>query len=139
MLTGVMHGHAHDAASLWSVLASALPEGIGFFSVIFAIGMGFATFMKGRTRRSSLASSGDGRREAPWLAESLLRIFARTKDIEALIGDFEEYFERDCASGSERRAVARYWARVLRSLRPQIWQWINRVGWAALIAAVLKR
>jgi hypothetical protein len=90
-------------------------------------------------RRSLPKISGNERREAPWLAESLLRIFARTKDIEALIGDFEEYFRRDCASGSERRAVVRYWARVLRSLWPQIWQWINRVGWAALIAAVLKR
>jgi hypothetical protein len=79
-------------------------------------------------------------REPPGLAEFLLGSFARAKDIEALKDHFEELFERDCASGmSERRAVRRYWAKVLRSLWPQIWQWINRVGWAALIAAVLKR
>jgi hypothetical protein len=90
-------------------------------------------------RRWKRGSSSNGRREVPGLAEFLLCIFARAKDIEALMGDFEEYFERDCASGmSERRAVVRYWARVLRSLWPQIWQWIKRVGWAGLIAAVLE-
>jgi hypothetical protein len=37
--------------------------------------------------------------EPPWLAESLLCIFARAKDVEALMGDFEELFARDCESG----------------------------------------
>jgi hypothetical protein len=81
--------------------------------------------------------------EPPWLAEFLLGIFARTtraKDIDALWGDFQEYLARDRASGmSRRRVVARYLARVLRSLWPQVWHWIKRVGWAGLIAAVLKR
>jgi hypothetical protein len=77
----------------------------------------------------------------PWLAEALLYVFARTKDIDALRGDFEEYFERDCAEGmSERRAVARYWARAFRSIGPQMWQAIKRVsGWAGLVAVVLRR
>jgi hypothetical protein len=85
--------------------------------------------------------NGNEAREPPWLAEALLYVFARTKDIDALRGDFEEYFERDCAEGmSERRAVARYWARVFRSVGPQMWQAIKRVsGWAGLVAVVLRR
>jgi hypothetical protein len=85
-------------------------------------------------------SDGDKRREAPWLAESLLYIFARAKDIESMMGDFEELFARDCDSGmSNRRAIARYWARVLRSIRPQLLQALKRIGWAGLIAAVLRK
>ena len=84
-----------------------------------------------------------GLQEPPGLAESLLCIFARTtraKDIDAIMGDFEELFARDCASGmSERRAAARYWARVLRSIGPQMWQAIKRIGLFGLIAAALKR
>ena len=85
-------------------------------------------------------SSDNKRQGPPWLAESLLCIFARTKDIDALMGDFEEIFARDCASGmSQRRAIARYWARVLRSIGPQMWQAIKRIGLLGLIAAALKR
>ncbi len=79
-------------------------------------------------------------REPPLLAEFLLGAFARTKDIDALLGDEEERFARNCASGmSDRRAAARYWARVLRSVWPQMWRAIKRAGWAGLIAAVLRR
>jgi hypothetical protein len=82
-------------------------------------------------------------REPPWLAEILLRIFARTacaKDIEALMGDFEELFERDCASAmSQRRAVGRYWARVIRSIGPQMMQAVRRLGWLGLTMAAFRR
>jgi hypothetical protein len=82
--------------------------------------------------------------EPPGLAESLLIIFARrttrTKDIDALVGDFAERFERDCASGMSRpRAVRLYWAHVVSSIWPQIWQAIQRVGWLGLIAEFLRR
>jgi hypothetical protein len=81
--------------------------------------------------------------EPPGLAEILLCIFApitRAKDIDGLMGDFAERFARDSASGmSRRRAVCRYWGRVLRSVRPQIWQAIQRVGWLGLIAAFLRQ
>lgn len=84
-----------------------------------------------------------GLQEPPGLAE-IMCIFARTtraKDIDALWGDFEEFFARDCASGMSRsRAVRRYWARVLRSIGPQILQAIKRVGLlGSLVAAALKR
>ena len=79
------------------------------------------------------------RREPPWLAEFLC-VFARVKDIDALMGDFEELFARDCAAGlSPRRAAVRYWVRVLRSIKPQMLQYIGRVGVLGLLAAVLKR
>jgi hypothetical protein len=84
-------------------------------------------------RRSRITDKGP-----PRLAEFLLCIFARTKDIEALMGDFEELFERDCTSGTHRRAVIRYWARVIRSVGPQMWQAVKRVGWLGLIAAALR-
>jgi hypothetical protein len=78
--------------------------------------------------------------QPPWLAEALLCIFARAKDVDALMGDFEELFARDCESGiSSRRAVARYWARVLRSIGPQMWQAFKRLGLFGLIAAALRR
>ena len=85
------------------------------------------------------AISGDIR-EPPGVAEFLLCIFARAKDIDALMGDLEEDFARDRALGmSKRRAAARYWARVLRSVGPQMWQAIRRVGLLGLIAAALRR
>lgn len=77
--------------------------------------------------------------EPPWLAEFLLGAFARTRDIEALMGDFEEHFTRDCARMSQRRANVRYWSLVVRSIGPQFWQFIRRVGLLGLIAAVLRR
>jgi len=86
-----------------------------------------------------------GTREPPWLAESLLCIFARVaraKDIDALMGDFAELFERDCASGLlRRRAVARYWARVIRSIGTKLWQAVRRVGLiiGLIIAELLRR
>jgi hypothetical protein len=74
------------------------------------------------------------------LAEFLLCIFARTKDIETLMGDFEELFERDCAAGMpRRRALTRYWARVIRSIGPQMWQAIRRIGVLGLLAAAFRR
>jgi hypothetical protein len=75
--------------------------------------------------------------ESPGLAEILLRSFIRAKEIEAIVGDLEEDFRRNCASGmSGRRASYRYWGQVLSSIGPQMWQALKRVGWAGLIAAV---
>jgi hypothetical protein len=51
--------------------------------------------------------------------DAVLCISVRAKDIDALIGDFEERFARECAAGmSRRRAVAQYRSRVLRSIWP---------------------
>jgi hypothetical protein len=83
--------------------------------------------------------SGNQRRELPRTAEALLCIFARAKDIDALMGDFEELYARDTASGmSQSRAVVRYWARVLRSVGPLACRAIKRVGMVGLIAAAIR-
>ena len=94
------------------------PRGVSELLIGLASGAGaFVAFARAlRRQRVDLA-------EVPLLAEGLLGIFARGKDIEALKGDFEELFARDCEAGiSLRRAKARYWARVLRSIGPQIVQ-----------------
>jgi hypothetical protein len=112
--------------------------GLGIGAGVAGLSTGFMTLsvMLIRFRRDKRV----GPPEPPWLAESLLCIFARAKDIEALMGDFEELFARDCESGvSSRRAVVRYWARVLRSIGPQVWQAFKRVGLFGLIAAALRR
>ena len=134
MLTlGVGGAHPHIASWFDSIATLNWPlAGLGL-----VLAFAFALIIEFYLRRRL---DGNNRTEPPWLAESLLCIFARAKDIDALMGDLEELFARDCASGmSQRRAVARYWARVLRSIGPQIWQAIKRIGWAGLIAAVLRK
>ena len=132
---------AHHAAS-WSWF-DFIFTALGLWGSVAALVVGVAfitlTLQHGLPRRKR-RSSGDERREPPLFAEALLCIFARPKDREALMGDLEELVARDCASDmSQRRAKARYRARVLHSLWPQIKQAIKRVGWAGLIAAVLRR
>ncbi len=79
-------------------------------------------------------------REPPGLAEFLLSVFARAKDIDALMDQLEVRFGRDCASGMSRsRAVRRYWSRVIRSIGPQILQAARRLGWLGLIMAAFRR
>jgi len=79
-------------------------------------------------------------REPPWLAESLLCIFARAKDIDALMDHFEELFERDCAADMSRhRANVRYWSKVIRSIGPQMLQAARRLGWLGLIMAAFRQ
>jgi hypothetical protein len=137
-LTGAGGASPHHAAS-WFDLIADLNWLLASLAVIVVVA-GIMLFDFSLKRRLLREISRNDRRQPPWLAESLLCIFARAKDIDALMGDFEELFARDRASGmSEHRAVARYWARVLRSLWPQIWQWTKRIGWAGLIAVVLRK
>jgi hypothetical protein len=134
-------GGAHHAAS-WSWV-DFIFTALGLWGSIAALVVGVAlitlTLQRGLPRRKR-RSSGDERREPPLFAETLLCIFARPKDREALLGDFEEYFERDCARGmSGRRASTLYWARVVHSIGPQMWQAFKRLGLFGLIAAALRR
>jgi len=143
---GVMTPPHHAVVSWFDSIFSVLGLwGFGFAGLVLASLAALITLtaqnvlLNGLYRRKRRIS-GNERREPPLLAESLLCIFARTKDIEALMGDFEERFARDCASGmSQRRAVFRYWSQVLRSIGPQMWQAIKRVGLLGLIAAALRR
>jgi hypothetical protein len=136
-LTGA-GGPPHHTASSFDSIAHSLPYGLAglVVAVLGALTMTFVMKALWERRRSN----GNGRREPPLFAEALLCVFARPKDREALMGDFEELFAQDCALGmSGRRASTRYWARVLRSIGPQMWQAVRRVGLLGLIAAALRR
>jgi hypothetical protein len=115
----------------WVVLFVIL--GVSGLLVFYSLGAGLL-FSR---RQGQVDRNG---RSPPLLAETLLCVFARAKDIDALMGDFEELFDRDREAGmSQSRAKVRYWARVLRSTGPQMWQAAKRVGWLGLIAAVMRR
>lgn len=126
--------HLHDAVHSWSLPWRLLfVLSWGAFAVIWTWSTMWIT--KRMLRRMGIRPKGP-----PPLAELLLCMFARGKDIDAIMGDFEEYYERDCANGINlRRAKFRYWGRVARSIGPQVWQTIKRLGLFGLIAAVLRR
>ena len=132
-LTGAGGAAPSPHVPLWHEILTNINWGIVLGGFVLVAGVGWWAIAERR-------SSRPGQRPFPILAESILCIFARSKDIDALMGDFEELFARDVATGmSSRRAVVRYWARVLRSIGPQIWQAIKRVSWLGLLATVLGR
>ena len=76
----------------------------------------------------------------PGLAECLLQVFGRAKDIEALVGDISQRFNEDVHTGmSTNRAKRRYWGRVLRSIWPLFKQCIKRAGILGLMFAAIKK
>lgn len=100
----------------------------------------FVRLLRGRNNLPARKSRNEEGHSPPLLAEALLCIFARDKDINSLRGDFEEIFARNCASGMKlRRAKALYWAWVIRSIGPQMVQAVRRLGWFGLIMAALRR
>jgi hypothetical protein len=73
----------------------------------------------------------------PKLAEFLLIAFATTRHAAHAVGDRNEVFARECGEFGRDRAVRRYWADTLRSLRPLLRRAIGKVlKWGAVIAAV---
>jgi hypothetical protein len=116
--------------SLTPVGRASLELGMGLILIGWT---GFLLILRGRRRQWSRSEG------PPKLAELLLYIFARAKDIDALAGDLEEYFERDRAEGmSLGRARRRYWGRTIRSIGPQMWQAVKRIGLFGLIANSLR-
>jgi hypothetical protein len=72
----------------------------------------------------------------PRLAEFLLTVLATSRRTEAMIGDLNEYFTRECEEFGRDRAVRLYWARALRSLGPLLRRAAGKVlKWGAVIAA----
>jgi hypothetical protein len=67
----------------------------------------------------------------PNVAEFLLTMLATTRRAEAMIGDLNEWFTRDCREFGRDCAVRLYWARTLRSLPPLLWRAIGKVVVAA--------
>lgn len=55
-----------------------------------------------------------------------------TRSAEAIVGDINEHFTRECRELGRDRAVRLYWARTLRSLGPLLWRAIGKVVVAAV-------
>ena len=69
------------------------------------------------------------------MAEFLLTALATTRTVEAMIGDLNEHFTRDCEELGQHRAVRLYWARALRALWPLLRRAIGKaLKWGAVIA-----
>jgi hypothetical protein len=76
-------------------------------------------------------------REPPKIAEFLLTALLSRARADALTGDLEERFTRDCEELGRRRAVRLYWARTLRSLWPLLRRATAKaLKWGAVIATV---
>jgi hypothetical protein len=76
------------------------------------------------------AVRGQGRKTydvPPKIAEFMLTMLATTRGAEAMIGDLNERFTRECKEFDRDRAVRLYWARTLRSLGPLLWRAIGKV------------
>lgn len=71
----------------------------------------------------------------PRAGEALLLLFCRHDLADAIAGDLEEKFDKDCISAGRRRAVFRYWIRVIRSAGPLIFARLR--NWGLFAAAVV--
>jgi hypothetical protein len=75
--------------------------------------------------------------DPPGIAEFLLTALLKPSQADALTGDLNEHFARDCEKSGRRRAVRLYWARTLRSLWPLLWRAMGKaVKWGAVIDTV---
>jgi hypothetical protein len=74
----------------------------------------------------------------PALAEFLLGALSPKRNAEALLGDLEERFTRDCKSVGTERAQSRYWAAAVRTLLPLAWRALKKAGLSALVAGALR-
>jgi hypothetical protein len=73
----------------------------------------------------------------PAIAEFLLTMLATTRRAEAMIGDLNERFTRECQECGHARAVRLYWARTLRSVGPLLWRATAKVvRWGVVLAAL---
>lgn len=73
------------------------------------------------------------RNAPPAVAEFLMMVFASKKQTDAILGDMEERFSRDCKSLTLRRAQLRYWALTIRNLGPLTIRAFKRLGNVALM------
>ena len=84
-------------------------------------------------KQTSSNEVGSERRLPPALAEWCLILVTNPRQLELLIGDLEEDFNRHCDKFGDRRARRIYWAGTLRSVRPLFLQTIKRL-WTAFVA-----
>jgi hypothetical protein len=64
----------------------------------------------------------------PSWAEYAVNLFAPAKRREALVGDLEERFAKDCERLGEKRARRKYCIRAIRELGPVLLQWLKKIG-----------
>lgn len=140
VLAGFTYGHQYGSGELAVFIRSqsvASKLTVGFVGTLAAV---VSTVVFWRMARKSFREKNTREDGPPQLAELLVCVFARAKDIDGLMGDLQERFERDSAAGmSQHRAKTRYWGRVARSLLPQMWQFAKRIGLYGLIASSLRR
>jgi hypothetical protein len=75
--------------------------------------------------------------DPPGFAEFLLTALLKPAHADAVTGDLNERFTRDCEELGRRRAVWRYWARTLYSLWPLLRRAIGKaVKWGVVIDTV---
>ncbi len=78
-----------------------------------------------------------GALDSPKIAEFLLTMILQSSRADAVIGDLNEYFTRECKEFGRDRAVRLYWARTLRSLWPLLRRAIGKaLKWGAVIATM---
>jgi hypothetical protein len=92
-----------------------------------------------KSRISAVSGSVATNYDPPAIAEFSLTILATTRSADAMIGDLNERFARECREFGRDRAVRLYWARTLRSLGPLLWRAIGKVVRWGVVLAVLRR
>ncbi len=75
--------------------------------------------------------------DPPGVAEFLLTALLKPSHADAVTGDLNEHFTRECEELGRRRAIRLYWARTLRSLWPLLKRAAAKaLKWGAVIATV---
>jgi hypothetical protein len=81
----------------------------------------------------------DNRPPPPAFAEWLIPLLVKGKRSDAILGDLQERFVRDCRELDEQRARRLYVARVVSSSGPLLWSAVKKAGIFAAVAAVARK
>jgi hypothetical protein len=73
------------------------------------------------------------RKGPPWLAETLIQLLAPKKTVQHLLGDLQEMYEKNSTRFGKSRAGRLYWAQVLRSIGPDLWWRVKKLGLIAFL------
>jgi hypothetical protein len=69
----------------------------------------------------------------PWLAEALIQLLAPKKTVQHLLGDLQEMYKKNFTRFGKSRAGRLYWAQVLRSIGPDLWRRVKKLGLIAFL------
>jgi len=79
------------------------------------------------------------RKGPPGFAQWLILLLIKGRRADAILGDLDEIFARDCEQHGVKRARWLYRARVLHSIAPLLWVAIKRFGVVAAVADLVRR